>query len=121
MLVYLAEINLVIKPSHVTYRMKNEQNHKIPALYQTDCIPLAKKTIYQKWGLEHLGFYWLVAELDENENLAFGYANLNNDEFAEWGYISIQELGECGAECDISWEPCSFEEAQKRIKNNRPR
>ena len=50
---------------------------------------------------------------------AFGYANLNNDQFAEWGYISIDELLENGAELDREWEPCTYGEAMKRITRER--
>ncbi|MEM3064549.1 MAG: hypothetical protein QW177_04165 [Candidatus Nitrosotenuis sp.] len=90
----------------------------IPNLYETDKIPLEKKIIHQKWDLKQVGFYWLIAELDKKENLAFGYANLDDDTFAEWGYISMQELIDNGAERDVSWRPCIFEEAQKRIKQH---
>lgn len=92
------------------------KSQNVPAMYETDSMPLAKKIIYQKWELKRVQFYWLIAELDKKENLAFGYANLNDDVFAEWGYISILELIDNGAEQDLSWKPCSFEEAQKRIK-----
>jgi hypothetical protein len=90
----------------------------IPKLYQTDKIPFEKKVIHQKWDLKQVNFCWLIAELDRKENLAFGYANLNDDMCAEWGYISIQELMDNGAELDRSWQPCAFEEAQKRIKES---
>ncbi|MDG6943350.1 MAG: hypothetical protein JRM94_04675 [Nitrososphaerota archaeon] len=61
-------------------------------------------------------FNWLVAELDPATNTAFGYANLDDDEMAEWGYINIQELIENGADLDRSWEPCTYREALKRIE-----
>jgi hypothetical protein len=38
---------------------------------------------------------------------------------AEWGYISIKELIDNGAELEKSWEPCIFEEAQKRIQSKK--
>jgi hypothetical protein len=89
---------------------------EIPKLYETEEVPAEKKIIYQKWEIPQIGFYWLISELDKKENLAFGYANLNDDRFAEWGYISIEELMDNGANQDRDWKPCSFEEAQKRIK-----
>lgn len=89
---------------------------EIPKLYGTEDIPEEKKIIYQKWEIPRIGFYWLIAELDKKENLAFGYANLNDDHFAEWGYISIEELMDNNASLDKDWKPCSFEEAQKIIK-----
>lgn len=91
----------------------------IPKLYSTDDVPADKKLIYQKWEIPHLGFYWLVAELDKNENLAYGYANLNDDLFAEWGYISIDELVGNNAVCCMNWKPCSFIDAQKKMKQRR--
>ncbi len=92
---------------------------KIPELYATEDIPLEKKMIYQKWEIREIGFYWLIAELDRKNNIAFGYANLNNDDFAEWGYISMEELIDNGASQDRSWKPCAYEEAMKRIKQYR--
>ena len=89
---------------------------EIPKLYETDSTPFEKKIIYQKWEIPQIGFYWLIAELDKKENLAFGYANLHDDNFAEWGYISIDELIENGASPDRSWTPVTFEEAIKRIR-----
>lgn len=92
---------------------------EIPKLYETDGIPFEKKTIYQKWDIPHVGFYWLISELDRKENLAFGYANLNDDNFAEWGYISIEELIDNNALLDRDWKPCTFDEAQKKIREYR--
>jgi hypothetical protein len=89
----------------------------IPKLHETNGIPFEKKIIYQKWELKKVNFYWLIAELDKNKNLAFGYANLSNDNFAEWGYIDLQDLVDNNAEPDRIWKPCTFVEAQKRIQN----
>lgn len=97
----------------------NEGTEDIPGLYATEHVPLERKTIYQRYQIRELGFYWLLAELDRKENLAFGYANLNNDLFAEWGYISIDELLENGAELDRDWRPCAYRDAMKRIFEER--
>jgi len=94
---------------------------KIPKLYATERIPIERKIICQRYQIKELGFYWLIAELDKEENLAFGYANLNNDQFAEWGYISIGELLENGAELDREWRPCTYKEAVKRIEEEKSR
>ncbi|QLH11269.1 hypothetical protein [Nitrosarchaeum sp. AC2] len=79
-------------------------------------MPFEKKTIYEKWDIERIGFYWLIAELDRKENLAFGYANLNDEQMAEWGY-SISEIIDVGASKDRNWKPTSFENAQKIIRD----
>ena len=49
----------------------------IPKLYETDGTPFDNKIIYQKWTIPGIGFYWLIAEIDEKGEAAFGYANLN--------------------------------------------
>jgi len=96
-----------------------QDENSIPALYETEDVPLAKKMIYQKWEIKNIGFYWLIAELDRKKNIAFGYANLNNDVFAEWGYISMEELVDCGASPDRNWKPCMYEDAISAIKKER--
>ena len=45
-----------------------------------------EKLSYRSYQIRGIGFYWLIAELDENRNLTFGYANLNEDQLAEYGY-----------------------------------
>ena len=54
--------------------------------------------------------------MDKKENLAFGYANLNDDQMAEWGYTCIEELIDNGAVRDRNWKPVLFPDAQKTIK-----
>ena len=61
----------------------------------------------------------MIAELDPLNNLAFGYANLNSEDLAEWGYISVDELLENGAMEDKEWVPCSFGDALQRIEKER--
>jgi hypothetical protein len=73
----------------------------------------------EKSGERVTGESWLMAELDKKENLAFGYANLNDDTFAEWGYISLDELTENKVIKCHSWQPCSFEEAQRKMQKYR--
>ena len=97
----------------------NEQSKDIPGLYATENVPLDEKIMYQRYQVRSIGFYWLIAELDKEENLAFGYANLNNDDFAEWGYISIDELLENGAELDKAWKPCTYKDSVRKIVEDR--
>jgi len=63
--------------------MNEKSEEKIPMLYATENIPFEKKIVYRRYEIKELGFYWLIAELDKKKNLAFGYANLNDDELAE--------------------------------------
>ncbi|MHB8602381.1 MAG: hypothetical protein ACYC6W_02530 [Nitrosotalea sp.] len=89
---------------------------QIPKLYETEPIGLQDKIIYQKYEISAIGFYWLIAELDRKTNTAFGYANLHDYTNAEWGYISIEELLDNGAQLVQDWKPCKFSEAMKMIK-----
>ena len=66
-----------------------ERLAKIPKLYETEQIPLKDKLI-------HLHFFigncdWYVAEYD-GEDLFFGYANLGDHRYAEWGYFGLSDL-----------------------------
>ncbi|MFW9879973.1 MAG: DUF2958 domain-containing protein [Candidatus Thorarchaeota archaeon] len=92
---------------------------EIPGLYHTENIPLEDKIIYQKWEIKKIGFYWLIAELDPKRKLAFGYANLNNDQMAEWGYISIEELLENGVTKVENWKPIKFKEIMEILSNQK--
>ena len=92
---------------------------QIPKLYETESVPLKDKVMFQHYEIREIGFAWLISELDPEENLAFGYANLNDDDCAEWGYISVAELLGNGAVLDREWKPCKFEEALQRIRAER--
>ena len=56
------------------------------------------------------GFDWYISEIDhENLDTMFGYANLADDQNAEWGYISLSELEELKSsfvevDRDLYWE-----------------
>ena len=91
----------------------------IPKLYETESVPCERKVIHQRYELKYVGFYWLIAELDREKNLAFGYANLNDDQNAEWGYVSIEEILENGAELDRGWNPYTYRDAMEQIKKER--
>jgi hypothetical protein len=88
----------------------------IPKLYETESVPLEEKVIHQAYAIPSIGFYWLIAEIDEKENIAFGFANLNDDINAEWGYIPIDEVMENGGELTQDWKPCEYPEARRLIE-----
>lgn len=69
-----------------------ERLDRIPRLYETEKIPLNDKLIYLHFFLG--GCDWYAAEYD-GEDLFWGYAILNeDDQNAEWDYISFSELKE---------------------------
>ncbi len=75
--------------------MLNQPPHEVldqlPRIYETSCVPLEAKVI-------HAHFFcgpadWYVAEYD-GEDEFFGFANLGDDDMAEWGSFSLNELKE---------------------------
>jgi len=92
---------------------KTPSAEPIPRLRETDGIPFDDKIIHQRWTEPQTGFYWLIAEYDPKDDLAFGYANLACDVDAEWGLIPIAEIKGIGAVMDESWKPVPFAEARR--------
>jgi hypothetical protein len=84
-----------------------------PRLYATERIGFEEKVIHKRYVFGVA--YWLIAE--QTEDVAFGFADLGNPDFAEWGYISITELLDNGASLDEDWKPCTFSEAKARIES----
>ena len=87
----------------------------IPALYATESIPLKEKTAHEHWVFPACNFHWLIAEINPKEKLAFGWAFLNDEQNAEWGYISIAELQGIGAVRDANFAPKKASEAINEI------
>ncbi len=80
----------------------------VPALYQTEEMPLKDKTIYFHFFIGNCD--WYVSEFD-GEDTFWGFVILNNDfQMAEWGYFSFGELanirikGIFEIENDTSWQ-----------------
>ena len=87
----------------------------IPALYATEETPLQEKIVHEHWVFPACNFHWLIAEVNAEEKLAFGYAFLNDAQNAEWGYISIAELESVGAFKDGGFKPMKAIEAIKEL------
>ena len=98
--------------------MWNEPTEKqlsaIPKLYSTEDVPIANKVIHMHFFIG--GSDWWVAEYDPEQRLFFGYARINgDDEMAEWGYVSLDELksakqGPIEIDRDLHWTPKPFKE-----------
>ena len=93
----------------------------IPKLYETESILCKDKLIYLHFFIGACD--WYVAEYD-GEELFFGYANLGDPQYAEWGYFSFEELKEIkingwleiDCETEESWTVRKASEI-KEIKN----
>ena len=90
---------------------------QIPKIYETDFIRSEDKYIYLHFFIG-TGCDWYVAEFDY-EDTFFGYANLNDDLNAEWGYILFSELKSIKLkngfeiEYDLNWEVKRAKEIEK--------
>ena len=87
----------------------------VPALYATEQVPLQEKLVYEHWFFAPCNFHWLIAEVDTEKKLAFGWAFLNDEQNAEWGYISLAELESIGATKDEGFKPKKAGQAIKQI------
>jgi len=94
-----------------------EQLTKLPKLYKTEDTPLKDKLIYLHFFIGACD--WYIAEYD-GEDLFWGYAILNgDDDMAEWGYISFDELKKIKippgfeVENDLYWEVKKASEIKK--------
>ena len=108
----------------------------LPRLYANENTqtPIAGIIIHAHFFVA--GFDWWIAEYD-GDDILFGFVNLNDDQCAEWGYISYSELKAIGshglaapvieadsgqligmlplmAEYDEYWKPKPFREIQWR-------
>ena len=92
-----------------------EELSKLTKLYETEHIPAEEKIIYLHFFLGQCD--WYIAEFD-GDDLFFGYANLGDDDMAEWGYISFNELRNIREHCaeidrDLYWKLKRFSEIKK--------
>lgn len=65
---------------------------KMPKLYEMDGKPKNEVRIQAKLFNPVGAATWYITEYDPEEKIAFGFANLGDDQNAELGYISIEEL-----------------------------
>ena len=81
----------------------------IPALYATERLPLAEKTVQLKWFTPWSNWTWWVIEYDPADRIAWGIVSGHE---TEWGYFSLDELqavrgpGGLTVERDLHFSPC---------------
>jgi len=66
----------------------------IPKLYQTDNQPIKTRKIYAHYFCALKNYDWFAYEYDPETREFFGFANLDNPDFAELGYFSLTEFEE---------------------------
>ena len=82
---------------------------KMPKTYEQDGLG--------DMAIVHLHYFkggcdWYITEKDKDSQQAqaFGYANLGDDNYAEVGYISLEEILESNVELDFHWKPKTLAE-----------
>lgn len=63
-----------------------------PPLYGTESKPASQVKIIAKFFCPWGAATWFATEYDPNRRICFGYANLGDDQNAELGYFSVDEL-----------------------------
>ena len=69
--------------------MPSNLAQNIPALYATERLPLAEKTVQLKWFTPWSSWTWWVIEYDPADRIAWGIVCGHE---TEWGYFSLDEL-----------------------------
>lgn len=69
-----------------------ELENQIPKLYEQDNGNMKDVVVYAHYFAPISNFDWFVFEYDSTDKLFFGFANLNNEDFAELGYFSLEEF-----------------------------
>jgi len=96
------------------------QLRAIPRLYATERQPgpIEAKTIWCHWFVAGGSGDWWLAELDQDEWIGFGYADLGH---GEWGQFSLTEMEQVAAhgglvivERDLDWQPVRFDRIARR-------
>ena len=91
-----------------------ERLAKIPKLYECEDVPVQDKDIHLHFFIG--GCDWFISETD-GEDMMFGFCNLNDDQLAEWGYVSLSELRKIKVQGFVEVD-CELEEFWKVRKAN---
>lgn len=74
--------------------------------------------VHLHYFLNGSDWYILEKDMDGGVQQAYGYAVLNgDDECAECGYMSIEEITSYGAELDLHFVPCSLGDIKAKRRN----
>ena len=90
-----------------------EELAALPKLYATENIPPLKKIVHMHFFLGSYDFY--AVEFD-GEDIFYGFTCLGDEEIAEWGYTSFQEIKELKVrevfevDLDLYWKPVNAEQ-----------
>lgn len=103
--------------THPEILITDEMLEHIPRLYETEDIPLVEKTVHAVYIIPfESNWSWYLVEYDPETKMGFG---LVAGVYPEWGYFSLEELENVGAERLILIDlPKSFKELKDiELKN----
>ena len=86
----------------------DEQLNLLPKFYDTEKLSNKETKVPLKFFVPIIGFRWYAVEYCPNDRIFFGFANLNDDQCAELGYFSLDELESLSSprvQIDSSWNP----------------
>jgi hypothetical protein len=92
-----------------------------PALYAQENKTAAEATVYAHYFVA--GCDWWITEYDPADDVAFGFACVNDPQNAELGYVSIAELeavkvrGIFPVEKDLHWDAQPLAPIIRKVKN----
>ena len=93
----------------ITKQIRN----KTPKLYEQENAK--DPIVFAKFFFPYGSATWLMLELDENDDTAFGFVSLGiNPDFDELGYFSIKELKANGVERDVCFVPMTLSKAKTK-------
>ena len=98
---------------------------QMPTLDETSEISIEESFAYVKFFNPMGNQQWFLTAYDPEENLAFGYVNLNDPQMAELGYISIEEIEAVklpfgmGIERDRGFSKIPLTEVIEAVQNGR--
>lgn len=86
----------IYNKNHPEILITDEMLEHIPRLYETEEIPLAEKTVHAVYIIPVDSYWsWYLVEYDPETKMGFG---LVAGVYPEWGYFSLEELENVGAE-----------------------
>jgi len=89
----------------------------MPITYEQDGLG-NQAVVHLHYFLGASDWYILEKDMDGCVRQAFGYAVLNGDEqCAELGYISIEEITRCGAELNLYFAPCTLADIKAKRRD----
>lgn len=96
--------------------------NKLPTLDESAQLSISEQKVWMKLFNPCGVGTWYITALDPETNEAFGFVNLGNSQFAELGYININELQSIKLplgmkiERDIHFDPMPLQEVMDTVK-----